>query len=393
VATSSCTESGLHGLARFDPCLTTRAADRMVTRVNPSPIDSRKAEGRVGQTLNDKWRIERLIDVGGTASVYAATHRNGRRAAIKVLHPTAAANPEVRRRFLREGYAANKIDHPGAVAVLDDDIAEDGAPFLVMELLDGESLSQRLARVGGTVPFAEVLGIAGQVLGVLDSAHANGILHRDIKPGNIFVTKAGHAKLLDFGFARIRDGIISSVPTLSGIVMGTAGYLAPEQARGLPDEVDVRTDLFGVGAVMFRAVAGRPVHEGPSQLETLMIAMKEPAPPLAAVAPGVAPAFAEVIDRALAFDKADRWRSAQEMRAAIQSVYASLRRRPPLHASREPAWRAAAPDAPISVSDDDAPSLVAEVAFGDGHDEALERERLRTREIVDAMSSEVRKSG
>src|SRR5215471_8023348 len=97
-------------------------------------------ESRVGQTLNGKWLIERLIDVGGMASVYEALHRNGRRAAIKVLHTRYACDPEVRRRFLREGYVANKIDHPGAVAILDDDISEDGSPYLVMELLDGESL-------------------------------------------------------------------------------------------------------------------------------------------------------------------------------------------------------------------------------------------------------------
>jgi serine/threonine-protein kinase len=360
----------------------------MVTVVDPSGIDSRGVEARVGQTLNGKWRVERLIDVGGTASVYEATHRNGRRVAIKVLSTSATLNPEVCRRFLREGYVANKIDHPGAVDILDDDVAEDGSPFLVMELLEGESLSRLLARVGGTIAFSEALGIAGQVLDVLDMAHANGIVHRDIKPGNIFVTKAGHAKVLDFGFARVRDGIISSVPTLSGIVMGTTGYLAPEQARGQPDEIDVRTDIFGVGAVMFRALSGRPVHDQPTPLEALMAATTEPAPSLAAVVPAVPAALANVIDRALAFDKRERWRSAQEMRAAVQSVYSALRRRPPLQPSREPVWRAAAPDEPVSVADVEAKSVVAEVAFGDGHGEALQRERRRTREIVDAMSKE-----
>jgi hypothetical protein len=140
--------------------------------------------------------------------------------------------------------------------------------------------------------------------------------------------------------------------------------------------------------VMFRALSGRPVHDEPTPLEALMAAMKEPAPSLASVVPAVPPALATVVDRALAFDKRDRWRSAQEMRAAIQSVYAALRRRPPLQPSREPTWRAAAPEDPISVVDDEAPSLVAEVAFGDSHGEALERERLRTREIIDAMSKE-----
>jgi serine/threonine protein kinase len=358
----------------------------MVTPVQ-STTTERAAEQRVGQTLNGKWRIERLIDVGGTASVYEAAHRNGRHAAIKVLHASAAANPELRRRFLREGYVANKIGHPSAVEILDDDIAEDGAPYLVMELLEGESLARRLASIGGQLPFVETLGIAGQLLDVLDMAHANGIVHRDIKPGNVFLTRAGHAKLLDFGFARIRDGIISSVPTLSGIVIGTAGYLAPEQARGQPDEVDVRTDIFGVGAVVFRAVTGRPVHDGPTQLEALMAAMKDPAPSLAAVMPGTSPALVGVVDRALAFDKNERWRSAREMHAALRSVYVSLRGRPSLGPS-EGTWRGAEPTDPISVRSEDAPSLLAEVAFGDRRGEALESERRRTQEVAAAMLSD-----
>jgi serine/threonine-protein kinase len=358
--------------------------------VKPDAVVDPGAEKRVGQPLNGRWHVERLIDVGGTASVYEATNRDGRHAAIKVLHPSAAASLELRRRFLREGYVANKIDHPGALAILDDDLAADGAPFLIMELLDGESLSRRLAKVGGKIPYAEALGIAGQVLDVLDAAHAHGILHRDIKPGNIFLTTVGHAKLLDFGLARIRDGVVSSVPTLSGIVMGTAGYLAPEQAKGVPEEVDVRSDLFGVGAVMFRAMVGRAVHEGPTQLDTLMAAMTDPAPSLGAVLPGVPEGLVSVVDRALAFSKHDRWRSAREMQLAIRSVYAALGRRPPVHAPVGPGAGAESAEPPPSLREDDAPSLLEEVAFGQGRAEALERERQRTREVMDAMSKSTR---
>jgi serine/threonine protein kinase len=303
------------------------------------PVDPGAAK-RVGQPLNGQWHVDRLIDVGGCASVYEATHRDGRRAAVKVLHASAAATPELRRRFLREGYVANKIEHPGALDILDDDLASDGTPFLVMELLEGESLSHRLARVGGQIPYAETLGIAGQILDVLDAAHANGVLHRDVKPGNIFLTTAGHAKLLDFGLARIRDGVATAVPTLSGIVIGTAGYLAPEQARGMPEDVDVRSDLFGVGAVMFRAIVGRAPHEAPTQIDTLLAAMKDPAPPLGVALPGAPEALASVVDRALAFDKNDRWRSAREMQLAIRSAYASLGHRPVVHA---PMGRGAGP--------------------------------------------------
>jgi serine/threonine protein kinase len=355
--------------------------------VTPSGRDAPKPDGRLGQTLNGKWRIDRLIDVGGMATVYEATHRNGRRVALKVLHPTAAANPEVRRRFLREGYVANKIGHPGALAILDDEVAEDGSPFLVMELLEGESLSTRLAQSGGKLPFVETLGIVGQLLEVLDMAHANGIVHRDIKPGNIFVTKAGHTKLLDFGLARVRDGAVSGHPMLVGIVMGTAGYLAPEQAKGLPDEVDPRTDIFAVGAVMFRAISGRTIHDQPTPMAALMAAMKDPAPTLADVVRGASPTLVAVVDRALAFDKQKRWRSAREMFEALRSVYASLHRRPPLPAESAIAWKSSGAGKPISVEDDGPPSLVAEVAFGDRHDEALALERERTNEVMEAIST------
>src|SRR4051812_10465410 len=118
------------------------------------------AEKRVGQLLNNKWTIDRLIDVGGMAAVYQATHRNGKKVAIKMLHPFIAAHEDVRERFLREGYVANQVEHPGAVSVLDDDITADGAPFLVMELLEGDSVDAWMARAGGILPLPDVLAIA-----------------------------------------------------------------------------------------------------------------------------------------------------------------------------------------------------------------------------------------
>jgi serine/threonine-protein kinase len=342
------------------------------------------AEARVGETLNGKWRVDRLIDVGGMGAVYAATHRNGRRAAIKVLHAQFAQNPEVRRRFLREGYVANKIGHPGALAILDDDVAEDGAPFLVMELLEGESFSAWLERSGGRLPAVEVIAVAGQVLHVLEVAHANGVVHRDIKPGNVFVTREGHAKLLDFGLARIRDGSVALEPTAVGIVMGTAGYMAPEQARGHQDNVDARSDIFAVAAVMFRALTGQRIHEKDNAFDTTIAAMKDPAPSLASVMPSAGPHLIAAVDRALAFDKAGRWQNAREMIGALRLAYDEARRRapPPLPE------RAASPEseAPETLAPDSHPSLVVEVAFGPGHEDALVREQQRTREVIEGLS-------
>src|SRR6185369_11312071 len=134
---------------------------------------------RVGLVLNGKWRLDALLGIGGMAAVYGATHRNGNRVAIKVLHAHCAVNENIRTRFQREGYVANKIEHPGAVRVLDDDRTADGVPFLVMDLLEGETLEARLNREGRLAP-GEALAICYRLLDVLSSAHAKGIVHRDI---------------------------------------------------------------------------------------------------------------------------------------------------------------------------------------------------------------------
>jgi serine/threonine protein kinase len=328
--------------------------------------------------LRGKWKVDRLIDIGGMGAVYAATHRNGRRAALKVLHPQFALDPEVRKRFLREGYVANKIDHPGALAILDDDVAEDGAPFLVMELLEGESLSGWLRRAGGSLAPIEALAVAGQVLEVLALAHGHGIVHRDIKPGNIFVVQSGHAKLLDFGLARVRDGVISLIPTAAGIVMGTPGYMAPEQARGLGDQIDARTDVFAVGAVLFRAISGRPIHAKETPFDTTIAAMREPAPQLATLMPDVHPTVALAVDTALAFDKQARWQSAKKMFEALRVAYEQMRPRSRAVEGSEPA--------PSRPDDDEPPSLVVEIAFGSAHDQAIARERTRAQEALEALS-------
>jgi serine/threonine-protein kinase len=348
------------------------------------PGASTRPEARIGVTLGGKWHIDRLIEVGGMGAVYAATHRNGRRAAIKMLQARYAADPEVRTRFLREGYVANKIDHPGAVSILDDDTAEDGAPYLVMELLDGESLAQWLHRSGGKLRVTEMLAVAEQLLEVLEIAHESGIVHRDIKPGNVFVTRAGHAKLLDFGLARIRDGTLSLAPTAAGIVLGTAGYMSPEQARGVNEELDGRSDLFAVGALVFRATVGRPVHDRSSHFDTVIAAMNEPAPPFASVLPEAGPLLASAMDRALAFAKEDRWPTARLMSDALCAAYDEAKRRPPpLPARPQPA---PSPDdeAPsIAFELIEAPSLVIDVAFGERHAETMEEERRRAREVVE----------
>jgi serine/threonine-protein kinase len=257
--------------------------------------------------------------------VYGETHRNGKRVAIKMLFPHISASQEIRERFLREGYVANKIDHPGAVQILDDDATEDGGVFLVMELLEGETLEAWIARDGGRLKATDVLAVAEQALDVLGAAHTQGVVHRDIKPANLFSTKHGQIKVLDFGLARLKDSKIAGAATAAGTVMGTAAYMPPEQARGRPDLIDGRTDIFAMGAVMFRALTGRFVHDRERPDERLFAAMKDPAPKVLDVMPSAPPEIAGIIDHALEFDRDKRWATAAEMRAAVRKAYVDVR--------------------------------------------------------------------
>ncbi len=292
--------------------------DSVTQAIDPTLM---RAKTRVGTVLREKWRIDALLGVGGMAAVYAATHRNGTRAAVKVLHPELVTHPSIRSRFLKEGYVANRIDHSGAVRVTDDDTAEDGSMFLVMELLDGESLEDRRVRLGGTLDVDEVLSAADQVLDVLAVAHEKGVVHRDIKPENIFLTRTGSVKVLDFGIARLRELSTASTATRTGTTMGTPAFMAPEHARGLWDEVDAQSDLWSVGAAMYCMLSGRVVHEGRTTNEVLLAAMTKPAPQLLVTQPSVPEPVGAIVDRALMFDKAQRWPDARAMQDAIRRAY------------------------------------------------------------------------
>jgi len=292
---------------------------------DPGDHVAQRSKARVGQQLKDKWRLDRLLGVGGMAAVYAAEHRNGKRVAIKILHVELSVDPEVRSRFLREGYVANKVEHAGAVSVLDDEIADDGAVFLVMDLLEGETLARRWERKERAMPPEEVLLITEQLLDVLAAAHAKDIVHRDIKPDNVFVTREGAIKVLDFGIARLREiSTAQTHATRSGMTMGTPAYMASEQARGRWDEVDARTDLWAVGATMFKLLTGHVVHEADTVNEQLLAAMTKPAPPIATLVPALPCPVVEIVDKALAFDRDARWVSARAMQEAVREAYQAM---------------------------------------------------------------------
>jgi serine/threonine-protein kinase len=281
-----------------------------------------RARTRVGTYLLDKWRLDGLLGMGGMASVFAATHRNGNRVAIKLLHPELGVYPEVRQRFLAEGYAANKVGHPGAVSVQDDGVLADGSVFLVMELLEGETLDARV-RHGKLLSPLHVVDIGVRLLDVLAAAHSRGIIHRDIKPENVFLVQNGDVKVLDFGIASAVEGSRPRT-TRAGTPMGTPCYMPPEQARGRWEMVDARSDLWAAGATLFFALSQRDVHEGDGPADDLLKAMTEKARPLKSVAPLVPEVVAAVVDRALAFDREDRWPDAPAMQTALREAAALL---------------------------------------------------------------------
>jgi eukaryotic-like serine/threonine-protein kinase len=284
--------------------------------VDPADDIERRARARIGQTLRGKYQLDAVLGIGGMATVYAATHRNRKRFAIKLLHTEFSTNEDIRSRFLREGYVANTVEHPGAVSVLDEDVTDDGAAFLVMELLEGEVLDALWMRSGQRLPAALVVDIGYQLLDILEAAHRKDVVHRDVKPSNIFLTKNGEVKVLDFGIARLRDGASGSV-TQTGVGIGTPAFMAPEQALGKSRLIGPHTDIWAAGATLFTLLSGRYVHEAEGPQEQVVLAATVPARSLADVAPDVPPALVEVVDRALVFAAPGRWPSAAEMRRAL----------------------------------------------------------------------------
>jgi serine/threonine-protein kinase len=280
------------------------------------------AQVRIGTILCGKYRLDAVIGVGGMATVYAATHRNRAELAIKILHHDLASEPGVRTRFLLEACSANSVKHQGVVKVVDDDVAEDGSAFLVMDRLKGSTAEELRERRGGKLGLHAAVAIVDQLLEVLAAAHAEGIVHRDVKPANLFVTTHGEVKVLDFGIARTREALPNDLcVTGAATIMGTPTYMAPEQALPGMTEIDERTDLWAAGATLFALVSGHTVHEGETAGDVVFKAATEPGRSLASVAPATPCAIAEVVDCALSFEKSARWGSADEMRTALRAAY------------------------------------------------------------------------
>jgi formylglycine-generating enzyme required for sulfatase activity/dienelactone hydrolase len=279
----------------------------------------------VPETLGH-YTLEAEIGHGGMGIVHRAVDtRLGRRVAIKVLPAEATADPERRRRFVQEARAASALNHPHIVTIYD--IGEEGqTTFIAMELLEGTTLEKLLAE--GPLPVPAALDHAVQIASALESAHASGIVHRDIKPANIMITRDGRAKVLDFGLAKLAEAAnveetVTARGTRPGMVLGTAAYMAPEQAEGRP--VDARADIFSFGAVLYEMLAGRRAFTGDSDISLMTAILRDHPPPVSTVRPGVPAAVQGILNRCLAKDPAGRYQAAAQLRTDLANIAATLR--------------------------------------------------------------------
>jgi eukaryotic-like serine/threonine-protein kinase len=268
------------------------------------------------------YRIESKLGEGGMGEVYAASHAlMGKRVAVKVLRAEHSHNGDVVNRFFREARATALLNHPGCVDIIDTGRLEDGRAYLVMSLLEGESLKDRLVRERLRAPT--LISITRQIADVLSAAHQKGIIHRDLKPDNVFLVPDGgdpsgvRAKVLDFGVAKLADGF-AGAPTNPSAIIGTPAYMSPEQCKGAAF-VDSQSDIYSLGCMMFEMACGRPPFVCQGFGDYLMAHWSTPVPRPSSFAP-VDAALERVILRALAKTKEERHGTMAELIAELDAV-------------------------------------------------------------------------
>ena len=289
-----------------------RVCPRDATPLEDAPDDE---DPIVGQLLDGSYEVLRVIGQGGMGTVYEARHTrlHTKRFAVKLLHHELARQPEVVTRFQREAEAASVLTHPNVVGVYDVNTSADGRPYIVAELLQGEDLGSYLERLG-KLPTVEAVHIVRQVCHALGAAHAHGIVHRDVKPENVFLAGPNATvKVLDFGISKVLE--TGEGLTKTGTVMGTPDYMAPEQARG--DRVDSRADIYAVGAILYRALTGRKPFEGTDAMAILTAVLtQEPERP-STLEPRIPLSLELIVQRTMAKVPSERFATMETLEQAL----------------------------------------------------------------------------
>jgi serine/threonine-protein kinase len=274
-------------------------------------------------TLVGAYRVQRQIGKGGMGAVWLAEHTMlGRRAALKMLHQEFTAIPGIVTRFFNEARAATAIADPGIVQIFDFGYHHDGSAYIVMELLDGESLDARLTRLG-VFSVADAVRVMRQVASTLGAAHSANIVHRDLKPENVMIVRdpevqgGERAKVLDFGIAKLASDNSNGVQTVASAVLGTPAYMSPEQCRGA-GLVDARSDVYALGCVLFRLLCGRPPFQAAGMGELFAMHLREPPPVPSQVRPGLPREIDQLILRCLDKDPERRFASGRELASALE---------------------------------------------------------------------------
>ena len=270
------------------------------------------------------YRVDAPLGAGGMGEVYRAFDtRLGREVAIKVLSPGRAHDRDRVQRFEQEARVAASLSHANVLA-LHDVGSQDGVDYAVFELLEGQTLRARLE--SGPLPVSKAVGYGVQICEGLAAVHARGIVHRDLKPDNVFVTRSGQVKILDFGLAKLGPrglGILAGgsdacTPTEPGLLVGTCGYMAPEQARGRP--ADARSDIFSMGALLYEMLSGRRAFAGQTPADTLAALLTQDPPEMSAISHPVPRPLERVVRRCLERNPEERFQSARDVAFGLQAV-------------------------------------------------------------------------
>jgi serine/threonine protein kinase len=277
-----------------------------------------------GKTIVERYRVDEALGVGGMGAVFRGRHLGLKRdVAIKVLHPDLTRDPEISKRFDREAHSASRLDHPNCLRVTDVGTTEDGVKFMVMDLLSGTELADRL---GQPIAADRAVLMTLQILRGLEHAHDNGVVHRDVKPENIFITRDHDGrevlKLVDFGIAKLAGGGgggNDTRMTKAGLIFGTPAYMSPEQAMGL--EADARADLYAVGVILYEMLTGSPPFESDDPVKLVRMQVSRDPPPLPDT---VHPTLVAVVMKLLAKDRDERFQSAAEVSELLEYLLPSI---------------------------------------------------------------------